>query len=1112
MHGYFSTPAIRGQQVYFISEGDLWHLDLSLPLHQAIRLTQAHGELSGPAIHPEGTHIALTATEEGATEVWVLDLQRGGPMRRLTFDDAHVHVVGWAGDEVIFASDRHQPFGRLMTLWRVGLEGKEPQDMGLGDACWLDTDPDTGAHLLARHRDDLAHWKRYKGGRAGQVWQSEAAGGWHRMLPEMSSGLARPHWCGGRVYFLSDHEDHANLYSVTAQGQDIRRHTHHEGFAVRALRSDGQRFVYARAGELWVYDPGQDSATKLHPRYASTAPWLTRRFVDPQEYLEEYNIHPSGHSLSAVARGRAFTFYLWEGGVRELETPQPARQRFARYLAGGDQVLCVVGDEREEEHLQMVDLRTQARTEVALSGQTQARLGRVMDLWAHPIRADLVAFVNHKGEVGLLDLERGEVDVLDGAAPEPIEEVAWSPCGAWMVWAKPLTPQTSALQLFGLEGDAIHQITTGEFMDSQPCFDPEGRLLYFVTTCNFNPTWGDLYHEMNMLRSQRLVAMTLRRGEPDPFEKRPGKPDDDEAEDEAAGELEPEEPGALAADKSAEDGEDGPLEIDLEGIAARIVALPVAPGRFGDLGANSQRVFYVKYPIIPNPRGGAGGSEEEDHDEDHGTLWSFSLKGQKARRLLPETSSFDLSADGKTLAAWTEGSLRVIGANTPPPDDLDEPEDAPPSRQNGWIDLGRVNLEVSVQQEWRQMFREVWRLMRDQFWTPDMSGIDWPGVYEAYRPCLEGVHTRAEFSDLVRCMQGELGTSHAFEFGGDHKLAPHYPIGHLGATFAWEPTRQCWVITTILQGDSWSRAAASPLARPGMNLAPGDALLRINGRLLSQTRSPAHALVNLAGQRVEVEVLRAQDTDPTLLHAKALHDDSLLRYRHWVGLRRAWVDAKSEGRVGYMHLPDMSQHGYAEFHRAFGREAYKEGLLVDVRYNEGGNVSGLLIEKLAREIVGYSLTREGPPQTYPPDAPRGPMVLLTNEYAGSDGDIFSHMFKRRQMGLTVGQRTWGGVVGIWPRVELVDGSVTTQPEFATWFDDVGFGLENWGMTPDLEVPIPPGPADTPEQDYTLHVALEALMERLIAGGTWLPEKQTWPKLAPRRLEIGDRGPRIEDLM
>ena len=1104
MHGYFSTPLIRGSQVYFISEGDLWHLDLSLPLPQAVRLTHARGELRDPVIHPEGTHVALSATEEGATEVWVLDLGQGGPMRRLTFDDAHVQVVGWQGDEVIFASDRQQPFPGVMGLWRVARQGGEPEDVALGDACWLDTDPGTGALLLGRHRDDLAHWKRYKGGRAGQIWHAERQQGpWRRLLPEMVSGLARPQWCGGRVFFLSDHEDHANLYSMTPAGADLKRHTHHEGFAVRGLRTDGQRFVYTRAGELWLYDPAQDTATCLAPHYASTTPWLTRRFVDPQEYLEEYNLHPEGHSLSVVARGKAFAFHLWEGGVRELEDAPASRQRFACYLAQGHQVVCVVGSEQEEEQVHLVDLTSHTRTPIPLAPGAQDRLGRPAALWPHPHLPLLVAFVNHKGEVGLLDLEQGEVDLLDRSATGPIDEAAWSPCGTWLVWPKPLTPQTSALQLYHMDTDQIHPITSGEFMDSQPCFDPEGRLLYFLTTCNFHPTWGDLYHEMNMLRAQRLVALTLRREEPDPFERRPGRLDDDpEGEGEPGGPeeaLEEEDPSSDSAPEGLQ--QPLPLEIDLEGIFSRVVAFPISPGRFGDLRANAQRVFYVKYPVAPDPR--------RPEEEDQGTLWSWSLKGQKARRLLGETASFELSGDGKTLAAWSEGGLRVIAANSPPPDDLDEPEDAPPSRQNGWIDLGRISLEVDVRQEWRQMFREIWRLMRDLFWARDMAGVDWHEVYTRYEPCLGRVHTRAEFSDLVCCMQGELGTSHAFEFGGDHKRGPHYPIGHLGATFGWDTGRGAWEIRRILEGDPWSREAASPLQRPGLDLEPGDALLRINGRALSQTRSPAHALVNLADQHVELEIWRAKEELPTTLSVKALGDDSLLRYRHWVRSRRAWVHEASEGRVGYMHLPDMGRRGYAEFHRAFGSQAYRDGLLVDVRYNEGGSISGLLIEKLAREVVGYSLSRQGDTQTYPSDAPRGPMVLLTNAYAGSDGDIFSHMFKRRRLGPTLGQRTWGGVVGIWPRVELVDGSMTTQPEFATWFDDVGFGLENWGMTPEIEVPEVPGPIDAPQHDATLHAGLAALLKLLGGPRLELPDQETWPRLSPRRLEAGQEGPKLK---
>jgi tricorn protease len=401
--------------------------------------------------------------------------------------------------------------------------------------------------------------------------------------------------------------------------------------------------------------------------------------------------------------------------------------------------------------------------------------------------------------------------------------------------------------------------------------------------------------------------------------------------------------------------------------------------------------------------------------------------------------------------------------------------------------------------EWRQMLREAWRLQREHFWTSDMAEIDWLAVYARYLPLVDRVSSRSEFSDLIWEMQGELGTSHAYEFGGDYRLEPNYHQGFLGADIAFDAERNGWKITHIYLGDAWDSASDSPLAKPGVNVSEGDLILAINGQKLNRRRSPASALVNQAGEDVALTILPQGEEKPRQVTVRLLYNETSARYREWVESCRQRVHAASGGRVGYLHIPDMMGAGFAEFHRGYLAEVERQGLIVDVRFNRGGHVSALLLEKLARRRIGYDIARWSQELfPYPPESVLGPMVALTNEHAGSDGDIFSHGFKLMKLGPLVGKRTWGGVVGIEPRHNLVDGTVTTQPEFSFWFMDVGWGVENYGTDPDIEVDIAP-------QDYArgvdtqLERGIEEILNLLEANPPRLPELPPRPSRALPRL-------------
>ncbi len=703
-----------------------------------------------------------------------------------------------------------------------------------------------------------------------------------------------------------------------------------------------------------------------------------------------------------------------------------------------------------------------------------------------------------------------------------IGSASWSPDGLWLAYAESINRQDSQVFIWSWESREARAVTTAPFRDWSPDFDPEGRYLYFLSCRDFDPVRDNVFFEYSFPKAARPYLITLQKEQPDPFLDRPRPPGEEapplpspyleEKKDDAAGKE------TVAADKAGEKtsepvdatrpaakgeaeptaapdkGEKKPeapkelkkIRIDFDGIERRVRVFPVDEGRyFGIMGLRGKALIGLS-PVRPSL-----GLATTDTDGPSGALGVYDFKKLEYAVAIRGVSGFDTSLDRSTVIYRSSTSLRVLKAATI----SSAPTDRAPGRNSGWLDLNRVKASVKPIPEWEQMLKEAWRLMRDHFWDPEMSKVDWPEVLARYQPLLKRLSTRREFSDLLWEFQGELGTSHAYEYGGDHSAGPHYAQGKLASTLQWDAEEGGYRILEIAEGDPWSEKTTSPLRLLHNPLQPGDVLLAVNGQRLSLAEPPEKFLVNRADQRVTLSVMRrASHTgdDPVKeekVIVKALRREAPIRYRAWVEANRAKVHELSEGRLGYVHVPNMSAAGFAEFHRGYYSEVEKDGLIVDVRYNGGGNVSALLLEKLSRRRLGFDVQRWGQPVPYPQDSPAGPLVALTNEQAGSDGDIFSHCFKLLGLGPLLGKRTWGGTIGIWPRHHLVDGTVTTQPEFAFWFEDVGWGVENYGTDPDEDIEIRP-------QDW--RDGVDPQLERAVEVG--LQRLADNPPLSPKDLD------------
>jgi tricorn protease len=527
------------------------------------------------------------------------------------------------------------------------------------------------------------------------------------------------------------------------------------------------------------------------------------------------------------------------------------------------------------------------------------------------------------------------------------------------------------------------------------------------------------------------------------------------------------------------------VEIDFEGIEQRIVGFPVPEGRYGQVWGIKGKVLFSSFPI----QGGLDIAWDSPEPEANATIEVYDFEEQKRDAIATGVTDFKVSTEKETLIYRSQNRLRVCAIT---PKDNAKPVDNEPGRKSGWLDLNRIRVSIVPPQEWKQMFREIWRLQKEHFWTEDMSGVDWDKVYPRYLPLVDRISTRSEFSDLTWEMQGELGTSHAYEMGGDYRKEPKYQLGFLGADFVYDAEAEAYRVEHIVRGDSWNETVDSPLNSLGVNVKEGDLLLAVGGQRVNRHCSPQELLVHQAECEVAL-TFAGSDSETRTVTVKTLADETKARYREWVETNHQKVREATNDRVGYVHIPDMGPQGYAEFHRYYFAEVHKEGLIVDVRYNSGGHVSQLILEKLARKRIGYDVSRWGKPEPYPADSLLGPTIAITNEHAGSDGDIFSHCFKLMKVGTLIGKRTWGGVIGIWPRHGLVDNSIITQPEYSFWFTDVGWNVENYGTDPDIEVEISPQEWNRGE-DPQLDRSIALLLEQLEHHPVKLPDFGERPRL------------------
>jgi tricorn protease len=1078
--GYPRFADYHSGVVVFSAEGDLWQVPVSGGL--ARRLTTHPGTEFFAHFSPDGKRLAFSGDYDGNQDVFVMPAVGGVP-HRLTYHPSEDQVLGWTPDSrsVLFRSRRDHPHGDW-TLYTVPLEsgeGRRGAPMGgdavrlpLSRAARLSFEPG-GARVAINVTDnDFHRWKRYAGGRSAQIFVGDLKGGPFVKRTTFLGANAFPMWHGGRIYFLSDRTGTANIWSMTPEGRDLKQHTHHRDYDVRFPSLGQGKIVYSHRAGLRLLDLQSGHEQPIPVRVVSDGPLARARFVQPTRFLTDFELSPDGNHLALEIRGDLHLIPAGKEGRRlRLTQSSSSRERGLSFSDDGKR-LASTSDASGECEVTIVDA----------TGATPPRqVTRGGKRYKYPPRwspgGKWIAYADSDGRLFKVPAAGGTPTEIDRSPYGHIRSYRWSPDGAWLAYARIEENYFASIYLYEVEKGRKLRVTDGYTKDWSPHFSADGKYLVFMSERTINPYLDRLDEETIVDRATKPYLVLLSSKTRSPF--LPRDPAEEEQQAKAAKE-------AKAQKKKAGAGAPPPrVEVEADGIADRVLEVPVAAGNLGGLFSGDGFLFYLSQPTL--------GMAEWEHSVFEGKervaeLWRFDFKKKKAEKFADGVVDYSVARDGSRMVLRKpEAKFYAFKLEAKAPGDKEWKELELP--------LAALRHPVEVRQEWRQMFGEAWRMMRDFYFDPDMGKVDWPAVRSRYEALLPHVGSREELEDLLGEMVSELSLGHTYLWGGDTRQPERVPVGLLGADLEPHPSGH-YRFARILDGVSWDPRRVSPLTEPHARVKAGEFLQKIDGREVRCGEDVYSHLQKAAGEQVQLTV----SADPEARKARqveitTLRSEQPIRYFDWVKHNRERVGQKTEAKIGYLHLPDMMTAGMVEFDRWYYPQVFKQGLIVDARWNRGGFVSQMIVKRLARRALSWAKSRSGYIAPYPENTLNGPVVVLTNERAGSDGDIFPRAVQVGRLGPVIGTRTWGGVVGIslnLPADALVDFGVSTRPGYFAWWEpERRWGVEGEGVTPDVIVENDPG-AEFRGTDAQLEKGIALAMELLKKAPPRAPQFGEYP--------------------
>lgn len=1082
-------PDIHGDTVVFCYAGDIW----KAPARggDAVRLTAHPGQELFPKFSPDGRWIAFTGQYDGDEQVYVMP-SRGGVPRQLTYYPARGplaprwgydnQVYGWTpdGKGILFRSLRDADGLRTESaLYVVSLEGGLPKKLPMPTSGAGDFSPDAKRMVYSPLFRDFRTWKRYEGGWAQDLYIFDLAS--YAITPVSHSKRTErdPMWIGDRIYFVSDRDGTLNLYRFDIASGETRRLSQEEVWDVRWASSDNRRYiVYELNGELRIFDTETEeiSAPKIFVPNDGLASRPSR--YSAAKNIEDFELSPHAERALFVARGDIFTVPAEKGVTRNLTKSSNAHDKHARWSPDGRKI-AFISDRTGEEQVYLVDQDGGGEPE-QLTDQFAAML--YAPLWSAD--STHLAFSDKDGKLYVLKIADRSVTQVADDEFGGIFDYAWSPDGKWLAFSMENANGFRSIYLWSLENGELHRVSDPLYNEWNPAWDPNGKYLFFLSDRQYAPQISLIEWNFAGNRMTGIYAYALQKDTPNLF---PPENDEVQIEKREEGGAEPEEaePAEEAekavSEEPARDEEKAKgkrqlpaVKIDLEGLGRRVIRVPVDEDNLQGLSATKQYLLYVSQGAPFYGRRPARPSQ----------LNLFDVKERKASVLVEGVGNYALSHDGTKVLVRKNGNFQLYDVRPKP--------ESPKTISTAGLQVDRIPM-----QEWAQIFDEVWRRYRDFFYVRNLHGYDWKAIGDRYRALLPYVQHRSDLNYVIGEMIAELNVGHAYIEGGDYEIPERPKVGLPGARFELDEAAGRYRIAHIFQGQNQEPNYRAPLAEVGLDVREGDYVLAIDGAELLGTDNPYRLLQH----KTEIITLTV-NSQPTLEGAREVQytpifSESALLYLEAVERNRRYVEEKTEGRVGYLHIPDMGASGIYEFIKWFYPQIRKEGLIIDVRSNGGGNVSQWILERLDTKLLG---TRFGyasdHPRTYPYTVFHGHKVCLINETSASDGDIFPYYFRKAGLGPLIGKRTWGGVVGISNRGPLIDGGTVYVPLQGTNDENGNWVIEGEGVAPDIEVENDPASVIA-GKDPQLDRAIEEVRKMMAEKPMRLPKRPPDPVKTPR---------------
>jgi len=1053
----FQYPDVSKSQIVFTYGGDVWIA--SKTGGTAYKLTSAKGIETFARFSPDGSQIAFTGNYDGNQDVYVMP-SMGGLPKRITYHGMSDRLIDWYpdGKSLLFASTRESGKQRFSQFYKISKDGGIAEKLPLPYAEFGTVSPDGKKIAFTILTRMFRTWKRYRGGMAADIYIFDLQNNTSENITNNVANDEIPMWYGDKIYFLSDRgaNQRYNIWVYDLSTKQSKQVTDFDKFDVEFPSIGDNEIVFQAGGLLYLLDLTTEKYSEVKIDVVTDESTLMARNENVEKLIQNFSVSYNGSRALFEARGEIFSVPAENGSVINLTQSSGVAERFPSWSPDGKYV-AYFSDRSGEYQLTIRDMENPS-TEKKL---TNFDSGYRYNIYWSPNSKQLV-FIDQTMTINLYDLDKNQLEVIDkqkwmyeGALNN--FSVSWSPDSRYVSYAKELDNRTTAIAVYDTKDGEVHQLTSGYYSDMSPAFDPDGKYLFFLTNRNFRPYYSSFDGTWIYANPTQIAAVSLSSDTPSLlFAKNDStiiKKDEEKKPDDKKNETKKEE------SKVKE------VKIDYAGFEDRVVILPPEAGNYTGLTAVSGKIIYHHYP-------NTGSAEKKK------SIIYYDLDKREEKTIVDDADVFQVSADGKKILVSKQKSFSIVDV-------------APDQKLDKKLPTSQMEMTVVPREEWEQIFTDAWRLERDFFYDKNMHGVDWNAMRKQYGALVDNAVTRSDVNFLIGELIGELNASHTYRGGGDEEQAPQRAAGYLGVD--WELKDGAYRIKKIVNGAQWDTEVRSPLLASGLKVKGGDYILAVNGVPIDVTKEPFAAFEGLAGKTVDLTV----NDKPTFDKAwsvvvKTLTDETRLRNLEWIESNRKRVDEATNGKIGYIYVPSTGLDGQTELVRQFYAQFNKEGLIIDERFNNGGQIPDRFIELLNRKPLAFWAVRDGSNWQHPSVANFGPKVMLINGWSGSGGDAFPDYFRKSKLGPLVGTRTWGGLIGITGAPQLIDGGSITVPTFRMYDPDGKWFKEGHGVDPDINVPEDPGKLSK-GIDVQLEKGIETVMQLLKENPPINPKQPPYEK-------------------